>query len=98
MGILYLVLLQVAAFVLAIVTRKVEIRVLNDSKEMSVIVYTTSAVMVVLTGITLGLNSYLIATETIFTGGVILATTVVLFFLFVPKVCQLIEQVASSFK
>ena len=83
----YLVLLQVAAFILAIITRKVKIRVLNDFKEVSIIVYITSVVLAVLAGITFGLSSYLIVTETLFTSGVMLTTTVVLFFLFVPKVC-----------
>ena len=86
LGFSYLVLLQVIAFVLAVVTRNVKIKVLNDSKEMAIIIYTTSVVLLVLGIVTFGLSSYLIVTETLFNGGVILATTVVVFFLFVPKV------------
>lgn len=83
---IYQVLLQVAAFVLALMTRKVQIKVLNDSKEIAVIIYTTSVVLLALAVITFGLSSYLIVTEALFSGGEMLATTVVLFFLFVPKV------------
>ena len=83
----YLVLLQVMAFILALATSKVKIKVLNDSKEMAIIIYTTSVVLLVLAIITFGLNSYSIVTEVLFSGGIMLATTIVLALLFVPKVC-----------
>lgn len=82
----YLVVLQVAAFVLAVLTRKVSIEVLNDWKWMVIIIYTTSAVLLVLGVITFALTSYAIVTETLFSGGLMLATTVFLVFQFVPKV------------
>lgn len=85
-GFAYLVILQVAAFILAIITRNVEIKVLNDSKEMAIIIYTTSVVLLALGIVTFSLSSFLIITETLFNGLLMLATTVVIFFLFVPKV------------
>ena len=85
-GFSYVVLLQVVAFVLAVITRKVKIKVLNDSKEMAIIIYTSSVVLLAVGIVTFSLSSYLIVTETLFNGAVMLATTVVLFFLFVPKV------------
>lgn len=88
LGFSYLVFLQVVAFVLAVVTRNVNIKVLNDSKEMAIIIYVSSVVLLVLGVVTFSLSSYLIITETLFNGGVMLATTVVVFFLFVPKVCN----------
>lgn len=86
MSFVNLVLIQVAAFVLALVTRKIMIRVLNDFTEVSIVIYTTSIVLLCLGGVTFGLNSYFIVTETLFSGGIMLAATVGLFFLFVPKV------------
>ena len=92
----YLVLLQVIAFVLAVVTRKVKIKVLNDSKEMAIIIYTTSVVLLAQGIVTFGLSSYLVVTETLFNGGVMLATTVVVFFLFVPKVGNWVTHFVSA--
>ena len=83
---LYLMLLQVVAFVLALITRKVQIKVLNDSKEMFIIVYTSTTIMVGLGIITFALGSRLILNEALFCGGILLATTVFLVFIFVPKV------------
>ena len=91
-----LVLIQVAAFVLALVTRKVMIKVLNDFIEVSIVIYTTSVVLLCLGAITFGLNSYLIVTETLFSGGIMLAATVGLFFLFVPKVSAVLMDAASE--
>lgn len=78
--------MQVAAFILALLTRNVKIRVLNDSKEMAFIIYTTSVVLLALGGVTFGLSSYIIITEVLFSGGVMFATTVFLTLLFLPKV------------
>lgn len=63
-----------------------QIKVLNDSREVAIIIYTTSAVLLALGVITFGLSSYLIVTEVLFSGGMMLATTIFLIFLFVPKV------------
>lgn len=83
---IYLLLLQVAAFILAIITRKVKIKVLNDSKEVVFIVYTTTAIMIVLGIFTFAVSSQLVLTEAVFCGGVMVATTIFLAFVFVPKV------------
>ena len=82
----YLTLIQVAAFVLAIATRNVKIKVLNDSKEMTVIVYTTSIVMLVLGVILFAFNTRFTLDEVLFGFGIMLATTILLAFVFVPKV------------
>ena len=82
----YLLSLQVVAFVLAIITRKVKIKVLNDSKEMVIIVYTSTTIMIILGIITFALSSRLVLNEILFSGGVMVATTVFLTFVFVPKV------------
>lgn len=74
------------AFFLAVANRKVEIEVLNDFKEMSIIVYTTTAMLIPLLAITFGVSSYMALSEIFFSGAIMLATTVFLFFIFVPKV------------
>ena len=83
---IYLLLLQVAAFVLAILIWKVEIKVLNDSKEMMIIVYTSTTIMVILGIFTFALSTRFILQEIFFCGLVMLATVVFLSFLFIPKV------------
>ena len=80
-------LLQVAAVILAFTTRRVKIKVLNDSKSVAVIIYTTSVVLVALVIISFTLDSYIVVVqEILFSGGILLATTVFLIFIFIPKV------------
>ena len=83
---LYLVSLQVAAFVLAILTRKVKIKVLNDSKEMMIVVYSTSTIMLVVGVLTFAFDTRLILDQVIFCGLVMVATSVFLTFVYIPKV------------
>lgn len=83
---IYLLSLQVAAFILAILTRKVKVKVLNDSKEMIIIVYTSTTIMLVLGVFTFALSTRFILQEVIFCGLIMLATTIFLTVLFVPKV------------
>ena len=78
--------LQVAAFILTVITRKVKIKVLNDFKSMTLIVYTTTSVMVVMCIVIFSPYFGFISNEAVFTGGIMLATTVFLTFLFIPKV------------
>ena len=85
---IYLVLIQVAAFILAIVTRKVKIKVLNDSREMFIIVYTSSSIMLVLGIVTFVISTRFILIEVLFGFGIMMATTVFLALTFVPKVCN----------
>ncbi len=80
------IFLQVTALVLAIANRKVKIEVLNDFKEMSIIVYTISVMFIPLFAITYSVSSYTTISEILFSGAIMLATTVFLFFTFVPKV------------
>lgn len=82
----YLGLLQVIAVILAFNTRKVKIKVLNDSKSVAVIIYTTSVVLVALVIVSFALDSFIVVTEVLFSGGILLATTVFVGFIFVPKV------------
>ena len=78
-------MLQVAAVILAFKTRKVKIKALNDSKYVAAIIYITSTVIVARI-IAFALDYYIITTEVLFSGGLMLATTVFLGFIFIPKV------------
>ena len=83
---LYLAILQVSALVLAFKTRNVKIKVLNDSKEISAIVYITSVVDVELIIVTIALSDYNNLIAFFYYGGVLIATTVILSLVYVPKV------------
>lgn len=82
---LYLFLLQVAAVVLAFKTRNVKIKELNDSKSVAAIIYVTSIVMAALMIITFASDGYIVVAEALFSGGLMLATTVFLGLTFIPK-------------
>ena len=78
-------LLHFAAVILAFTTRRVKIKVLNDSKSVAVIIHTTSVTLVALVIISFTLDSYIVVVqEILFSGGILLATTVFLTFIFIP--------------
>ena len=72
---------------LTILTRKVKIKVLNDSKEMIIIVYSSTIIMLILGVFTFNPKYRFLLEEIVFCGLVMLATTIFLALLFVPKVC-----------
>ena len=80
--------LQVVVFVLAVLIWRVKIKVLNDSREMMIVVYSTSAIMVVLGVFIFALRTRLILSEVILSGLIMLATTIFIAFVFVPKVSE----------
>ena len=83
---MYCILLQAAAVVLAFMTRKVQIKELNDSKSVAGIIYINSIVMASLVIITFASDGYIIVAETLYSGGIMLATAVFLGLTFIPKV------------
>ena len=85
MGLIYYGVLQVSALVLAIITRNVKIKALNDSKEMAIIVYTTSTVLLVLAVVTFAFDSRFILDEVLLGFGLILATALLLVFVLFPR-------------
>ena len=82
----YLAILQVSALVLAFKTRNVEIKVLNDFKEISAIVYITSVVDVELIIVTIALWEYSNLNAFFYYGGVLVGATVTLSLVYIPKV------------
>ena len=89
----YLLIIQVAAFILAIITRKVKIKALNDSKAVAIIVYVTSTILLFLGIFTFALGTRLILNEVLFSGGIMMCTTVLLSFVFIPKVSRSMSEV-----
>ena len=83
---LYILATQLVAVYLAFRTRKVKIKALNDAKYLAFIIYIST---VIVTGMIIGsisLRSFLNADAAVFCTGLLLYTTSVLLFLFVPKV------------
>ena len=82
----YLAILQLVGIVLAFQTRKVKVKVLNDAKFVTAIIYISSLVLVVLIVVILSLGSYINVSEVLFGGGILAATTVLVALIFIPKV------------
>ena len=82
----YKVVLQIVAFILAIKIRKVKISGLNDTKEVRRIIYILSGVLLLLAIDSFVLIKYLNTYKSIFAFGLITGSTVVLGFIFIPKV------------
>ena len=72
--------------ILAVQTINVVITVLNDSKSVAVLIYTSSVVLVVISFIRLFLRHYINVSATIYCGGILLLATVFLIIVFCPKV------------
>lgn len=83
----WLFMLQVVGIVLAFETRKVKIKVLNDAKYVTVIIYVCSIVLVVYILATLALSSYLHSGAVLINSVVLIGSYVFLGLNFIPKVC-----------
>ena len=82
---------------LAVKSRIVKIKVLNDSKEVALIVYITTfaAVETAIVGIALG--NYKNVGESLFIGHMLVATTAIVVIIFVPKVCYACAYVIATY-
>lgn len=85
----YLGILQIVGIVLAIQTRKVRIKVLNDSKYIAALIYISSIVIIAKAVALFAVNHFINVREAIFSGGTIVSSTAFLSFVFIPKVCTL---------
>lgn len=79
-------LLQLVAMFMAFHTRRVKIRALNDSKEIAVIVYINSIILALLTVVEFALSRYHQVYAALFGLALLVAPTVFLTLIFVPKV------------
>lgn len=74
------------AVILAFRTRKVSIKALNDSKYLTIIIYTSSVIIALMLVGAVLLDKYLNSDAAVFGGLIMLFTTVVLGLTFIPKV------------
>ena len=75
----------------AIKTRKVKIKVLNDAKWISIIIYVTSFLLAVTLIGAFALSSFLNTDAAMFSTGLIIVAFLVLCILFIPKVSMSIK-------
>ncbi len=82
----YLAILQIIGIILAIQTRKVKIKLLNDSKYIAAVIYISSISLVLIAIVTIVPGIYINLIEAIFSGSLLVATTFSLGLIFIPKV------------
>ena len=82
----YLAILQIVGIVLALQTRKVTIKALNDAKVIAALIYISSIVLLILAVVTFALDDYININEVLFSGGLLVVGIVFLALIFVPKV------------
>lgn len=92
----YFALLQIIGIILAIQTRKVKIKVLNDSKYIAAMIYISSIVLLLLGIATAVFGSSINVTGILFSGGLLFATTAFLCLVFIPKVKMLLLHVSDT--
>lgn len=85
-------LLQLAAMFMAFNTRRVKIKVLNDSKEIAVIVYFSSLMLVLLAVVEFTLNKYHEVYAALIGLTLLVEATILLTLVFIPKASQLPSQ------
>ncbi len=82
----FLAILQIIGVVLAIQTRKVKIKLLNDSKYIAAVIYISSIALVLIAIVTLVPGAFINLIEGIFSASLLTATTFFLGLIFIPKV------------
>ena len=83
----YLALLQVVGLILAIKTRNVKIKTLNDAKYVAILIYISSIVLPVMLMLNFAFSvAYLNLSALLYNGGIHFVITAFLLLLFVPKV------------
>lgn len=88
----YIILIQIIGIILAVQTRNVKVKALNDSKYIAALIYISTIVWLV-TGIVIFILPWNIIniSEMIYSGGLLLAVTAFLCLTFIPKVQQLLS-------
>ena len=86
----YKVILQISGVVLAFLTRKIEVRGLNESREVQVVMIITTPVVVVGMVLRLVFNDYLNVVGTTYGLGTVIVTGTALGIIFIPKVSLLV--------
>ena len=87
----YILLTQLIAVILAFMTRKVEIEILNDAKYVALIIYITSIIITIMIVCAILLSNYLNADAAVFGGLLYIFTTTVLMIVFIPKASHIYQ-------
>ena len=74
-------------------TRNVDVKVLNESKEIAAIIYINSIILVLIAVAELGLESNHDAYAALFGLGLLIEATLFLGFIFIPKVCEIHNEI-----
>ena len=84
---IYIILVQIVGIILAIQTRKVKVKALNDSKYIAALIY-ISTITWVITGVVIFILPWntINISELIFSGGIMVTVTAFLCLTFIPKV------------
>ena len=82
----YIGLLQLVAMFMAFHTRRVKIKALNDSKQIAVVIYINSIILVLLAVVELAINKFHEVHAALFGLALLIGSTVFLTLLFIPKV------------
>ena len=92
---IYLGLLHFLGITLAFLTRNVKVAVLNESKSVSIMIYTSTIIMVILTLTQFFSRKYMNISGAVNAGGIIFQATIFLALSFVPKVlcwcCRILQ-------
>jgi gamma-aminobutyric acid type B receptor len=78
---------------MAVQTRKVRIKILNDSKEVAAIIYITSIILIGVVIIMFSLSNFLNTQEALLNMGFILGSFVILAIIFIPKFVRVYKEV-----
>ncbi|XP_019849005.1 PREDICTED: gamma-aminobutyric acid type B receptor subunit 2-like [Amphimedon queenslandica] len=85
----YLFLLQVIGIFLAFQTRKVKVKILNEAKQVTAIIYVTSVCVVLIIMTTFALGAFINVHATLFCFSIAAASTAFLVLIFIPKMHSL---------
>ncbi len=86
----YLAILQIIGIVLAIQTRKIKIKLLNDSKYIAAVIYICSIAVFFIGSIVFIPDHLINIEEAFFSGSLLVATTFFLALIFIPKVTLMV--------
>ena len=80
--------MQIVGIVLAFQTRKVKVKVLNDSKWIAAIIYSSSLCVIIVILSEFTLAGFIDAKTALLNGSVLITTTIFLTMVFIPKVIK----------
>ncbi|XP_064391124.1 gamma-aminobutyric acid type B receptor subunit 2-like [Halichondria panicea] len=93
----YLAILQIIGIVLAIQTRKIKIKLLNDSKYIAAVIYISSIALFFIGSNVIIPDQFINIEEALFSGSILVGTTFFLALVFIPKMISLYRDPEGDF-